>query len=48
MKAIVTPKQDGIAKASKNWKAQERTINIREVIGFMDDFGQNLHEKYTF
>lgn len=26
MKAIVTPKQDGIAKASKSWKAQEMTV----------------------
>lgn len=26
MTAIVTPKQDGIAKVSKSWKAQEMTL----------------------
>jgi len=26
MKAMVTPKQNGIAKALKSWKAQERTL----------------------
>lgn len=47
MKAVVTPKQAGIAKVSKSWKAQEMTIHTREVTGFVDYFGQKLHEKHT-